>query len=43
MGMIDKLKNIFLRLKASHKEKTLRRQKTLVQILVMSGSIKRVK
>jgi hypothetical protein len=41
--MADKIKNIYLKLISSYKEKRLKKQKTLTQILLMSGSIKRVK
>jgi len=41
--MADKLKNIYLKLKASYAEKRLKKQKTLSQVLMMSGYIKRIK
>lgn len=41
--MADRLINIYLRLKASYREKRLKKQKALTQIMLLSGSIKRVK
>jgi hypothetical protein len=41
--MLAELKNIYSKLAISFREKKLRRQKTLIQMKMMSGYVKRVK
>lgn len=41
--MMEELKNIYLKFVASIREKRLKRQKALIQMMMMSGCVRRVK